>query len=147
MLIVFDNVLKAVKMAQFLPSQEILDDERCSIGCIQCLSSEEVITIFRCGMLELVIDELSIVSRSYEDVLQHLQVSVALPLSEQILCMHSIRRGWLSLIYSGWKLEKCSIVRLAVERFVTVLGDIISETSDETMLFYSTWNLFCPVRY
>eukprot|EP00061_Rhincodon_typus_P001323 g14452.t1 len=41
-----------------------------------CLSSEEIITVFRCGLLELVIDELSIVSYSYEGVLRHLQVSV-----------------------------------------------------------------------
>eukprot|EP00061_Rhincodon_typus_P014417 g41419.t1 len=33
------------------------------------------------------------------------------------------------------------------ERFVTMLGDIISEPSDEAMLFYSAWNLYCPVRY
>eukprot|EP00061_Rhincodon_typus_P010578 g34969.t1 len=32
-------------------------------------------------------------------------------------------------------------------RFVTMLGDIISEASDEVMLFYSTWNLYCLVRY
>eukprot|EP00061_Rhincodon_typus_P007100 g28436.t1 len=32
-------------------------------------------------------------------------------------------------------------------RFVTMLGDIISGATDEAMLFYSTWNLYCPVRY
>eukprot|EP00061_Rhincodon_typus_P010382 g34625.t1 len=31
---------------------------------------------FRCGMLEQVIDELSIVSHPYEGILQHLQVSI-----------------------------------------------------------------------
>eukprot|EP00061_Rhincodon_typus_P008111 g30443.t1 len=32
-------------------------------------------------------------------------------------------------------------------RFVTMLGDIISGTSDEVMLFYSAWNLYCLVHY
>eukprot|EP00061_Rhincodon_typus_P017340 g45992.t1 len=30
--------------------------------------------------------------------------------------------------------------------FDTVLGDIISEASDEAIFFYSAWNLYCPVR-
>eukprot|EP00061_Rhincodon_typus_P004356 g22382.t1 len=67
MLIVIDDMLKAAKnMAQFLCSGEVLDNEGYSIGLILCLSSEELIAVFRCGMSELVIDELSIVSRSYE---------------------------------------------------------------------------------
>eukprot|EP00061_Rhincodon_typus_P003919 g21296.t1 len=77
MFIVFD-VLKAAKnMAQFLQSREVLDDKGYPIGHIPCLSSEEVIMVFRCGTSELEIDELSIVSCSYEGILQHLQVSVS----------------------------------------------------------------------
>eukprot|EP00061_Rhincodon_typus_P004954 g23811.t1 len=78
MLIVINNVLKAAKnIALFLCSQEVLDDEGYPIRCIPRLPSEEVIMVFRCGTLELVIDELSIISRSYGGILQHLQVSVS----------------------------------------------------------------------
>eukprot|EP00061_Rhincodon_typus_P014327 g41275.t1 len=57
-------------------SHEILDDKGYPIGRIQCLSSE-VISVFRCGTLELAINELNIVYCSYKGVLQHLQVSVS----------------------------------------------------------------------
>eukprot|EP00061_Rhincodon_typus_P007095 g28430.t1 len=72
--IVIDNVSKAVKnMVWFLHSREVLDDVGYPIGSIPCLFSEEVNPVFRCGMSELAIDELSIVSCSYEGILQHLQ--------------------------------------------------------------------------
>eukprot|EP00061_Rhincodon_typus_P001860 g15980.t1 len=32
-------------------------------------------------------------------------------------------------------------------RFVIMRGDIISEASDEVVLFYSAWNLYCPACY
>eukprot|EP00061_Rhincodon_typus_P017101 g45655.t1 len=32
-------------------------------------------------------------------------------------------------------------------RFITMLGDIIGEVSDEAMLFYFTWNSYCLVCY
>eukprot|EP00061_Rhincodon_typus_P008432 g31028.t1 len=75
-LIVIKNVLKTVKnMAQFLCFWEVLDNKGQPIRRILCLSSEEVITVSRCGTLELTIDELSIVSCSHGGVLQLFQVS------------------------------------------------------------------------
>eukprot|EP00061_Rhincodon_typus_P002548 g17860.t1 len=77
-LIVIDNVLKAAKnMASFLCSQEVLDIKGYPIRSIPYLSFEEVIVVFRRGTSELAIDELSIVSCSYEGILQHLLVSVS----------------------------------------------------------------------
>eukprot|EP00061_Rhincodon_typus_P018996 g48414.t1 len=62
-LIVIDNVSKAAKnMASFLRSWEVLDDEGHPIRHILCLSSEDVITVFRCGMVKVAVDELNIVS-------------------------------------------------------------------------------------
>eukprot|EP00061_Rhincodon_typus_P009084 g32287.t1 len=34
----------------------------------------------------------------------------------------------------------------AGEHLSDIEGNVISEASDEVMLFYSTWNLYCPVR-
>eukprot|EP00061_Rhincodon_typus_P015552 g43285.t1 len=34
-----------------------------------------------------------------------------------------------------------------LRRFVTTRGYSISEASNEAMLFYSAWNLYCPVCY
>eukprot|EP00061_Rhincodon_typus_P011246 g36127.t1 len=78
MLIIIDNVLKSAKnMASFFCSWEVLDDVEYPISCIPHLSSEEIMTVFCSGTSELAIDELSIVSHSYEGALQHFQGSVA----------------------------------------------------------------------
>eukprot|EP00061_Rhincodon_typus_P007829 g29911.t1 len=58
MLVIIDAMLKAEKnMAQSLHFREVLDDEGYSTGCIQHLSSEEVVAVFHCSILKLVIDE------------------------------------------------------------------------------------------
>eukprot|EP00061_Rhincodon_typus_P003727 g20829.t1 len=72
-------------MALLLHSQELLGDKGHPIGYIPCLSSEEVITVFCCGTLELAIDELSITSRSYDAILQHFMWLCHSSSSEQIL--------------------------------------------------------------
>eukprot|EP00061_Rhincodon_typus_P012820 g38797.t1 len=59
--VVIDDMLKAMKnMALFLCSGEVLDDEGYPISRVLCLSSEEVVAVFCCGMTELAIDKLSI---------------------------------------------------------------------------------------
>eukprot|EP00061_Rhincodon_typus_P008306 g30810.t1 len=74
--IVIDNLLKDAKnMTKLFHSREVLDNEGYPIKHILYLSFE-VIMVFCCGTSELAIDELSIVSCSYEDIFQHLQVSV-----------------------------------------------------------------------
>eukprot|EP00061_Rhincodon_typus_P011565 g36676.t1 len=54
MLVTINDMLKAAKnMAQSLCSGEVLDDKGYAIICILCLSSEEVVAVFRCGTSEL----------------------------------------------------------------------------------------------
>eukprot|EP00061_Rhincodon_typus_P016887 g45337.t1 len=90
-LIIINNVLKAAKnIAYFLHYWEVLGNEGYPINHILCLSSEEVMMVFHCGMSELAIDELSIVSRSYEGVLQHPQVSVTIPHDDGIAATASV---------------------------------------------------------
>eukprot|EP00061_Rhincodon_typus_P004934 g23762.t1 len=74
------------------------------IACTECEAKQwEVITFFCCGTLELVIDELSIVSCSYEGVLQHLQVSVSLLLIRTDP-MYAKKMSSMYLVYSiGWR--------------------------------------------
>eukprot|EP00061_Rhincodon_typus_P016861 g45293.t1 len=68
MFIIIDDMLN---IALFLRSREGLDDEGYSISHVLCLSSEEVVAVFRHGTSELVINELSIVSSSFEGILQN----------------------------------------------------------------------------
>eukprot|EP00061_Rhincodon_typus_P002064 g16521.t1 len=98
-------------MAQSLHSWEVPDGEANPILHIPCLSSEEVITIYRYAISELVFNELSIVSCSYEGVLQHLQVSVS---SEQIMCMLglSVGDGYFNMFrMEAGEVQHCEAIR------------------------------------
>eukprot|EP00061_Rhincodon_typus_P006521 g27237.t1 len=48
--------------------------------------------------------------------------------------------------YKGMKTELATM-NWEIRSYVTMLGNIISEASNEAMLFYSAWNLYCLVRY
>eukprot|EP00061_Rhincodon_typus_P013474 g39868.t1 len=85
-------------------------------------------------------------------------------LAESVQCQRShplgtskgqrfLRSGnyWITYLEQNWQVQqmvKCHRAGLHSFRcFITMRGDIISGASDEAMFFYSTWNLYSPVRY